>query len=304
MKSLIALLLLSVFATDLPAKEKESPATKAEESPQPANPKQRIEEVFENNRKLIRFYDKVGNKIKELEVGVKETRTRISKENAFDHAGFKVSISTDVAAVIEARRKHSGRDIELVRQESNSARISDNKKYLVLEESRLDFVEYADIKYDSEYVEDPAENTSVSRVYNAEGKEILMLNNTEGWNPLVSNTGQFFAVTIGESEGLKILNLKKEVLAEVSFLGPTYFSDNDRYILLVNDLLPGRKAEVSVFDAKENKLELRILLLEECCGDTNKVEILEDKREIIIRHEWDVKTNRWLVPPSIERIQF
>lgn len=301
MKIFIALLLIAVSVFPLSAKDTNSTAAEAKGIPPSATPKPRIEEVFENNQKLIRFNDKDGKKIKELVVGVKDTRTRIGKEKIFDRSGFKVSISTDVAAVIEARRKHSGRDIELVRQESNSARISDNKKYLVLEESRLDFVEYADIKYDSEFAEDPAENVSVARVYNAEGKEILTLNNTEGWNPLVSNTGQFFAVTIGESEGLKIINLKKEVLAEVSFLGPTYFSDNDRYILLVNDLLPGRKAAVSVFDTESMNLESEKLEVDvEVFRGIKRMEIFEPQREIVITHAGDVKTRTI----KVDRLRF
>ncbi len=301
MKSFIALLMISALATMLLAKDTEPTPTKAKDIPQVASPNQRIEEVFENNHKVIRFHDKSGKKVKELGVGETEIRTHIGKEKVFDRSGLKVNISTAVAEAIESLRKHSGRDIEHVRQESNSARISDNKKYLVLEESRLDFVEYADIKSDSEYAEDPVENTSIARVYNAEGKEILTLNNTEGWNPLVSNTGQFFAVTVGESEGLKILNLRKEILAEVSFLGPTFFSDNDRYILLVDDLIPGGKAAISVFDTKENKFELNKLTIPNSAfKNIEKMNISEDKREITIIHFWDIKTRR----VKTEKLQF
>lgn len=300
MKSLITLPLLFVFTSVLLAKDPDTSA-KIKEAPQAAGPKYRIEEVFENNRKLIRFHDKAGKKIKEIDLGSKETKIRISKERIFDRNGFKVNISTEVAEAIESLRKRSGRDVEHLRQETLEGWISDNKKYLVLEESRLDFVEYADIKSDSEFAEDPIETGSITRVYDTDGKEILTFTEDEGRGATVSNSGNFFLIAYGDVGG-RIINSRKEVLAEIPFNATSgYFSDSDRYFLLVNDSIPWGKATISVFDTKENKLELEKLEVEAAVvRGIKKVEIFELQRELVITHSGDVKTRTI----KVDRIRF
>lgn len=304
MKSFATLLLISVFATVLPAKDTEPAAAKAKEATQAAKTKQRIEEVFENNRKLIRFHDKDGKKIKEIDLEQKETKIRINQNKPFNPSNFKLKISSQIAETIEEIRKSSGRDVELYRSEYKEVSFSGNKQFVVVEDGYLDFVDFADAS-DGERAEEATESVRVTTIYGQEGNKIIELSKADGWQPIVSNTGEFFIVTIGEYEKHRIINREKETLAEVSYhRGNKFFSTHDRYILLENEPEGSEHCEWTIYDTKERKLELGKVLLKECSGDVNKIEILEDKREIVMRHEWDMKTNRWLVPPIIERIKF
>lgn len=292
MKSLIALLLISALATVLPAKDTEPSTAKTKEAAQVAKPKQRIEEVFKNNRKLIRFHDKNWEKTKEIDLESKETKVRINKDKVFDPSSFKLKISSQIAGTIEETRKSSGRDVELYRSESRKASFSGNKQFVVVEDGYLDFVDFADSS-DAERSEDPIEIQQTDTVYNLDGIEIIKLTREEGGVAAISNTGEFLVLVTGEA-GERLINRKKEILAEIPFHADgIYFSANDRFIVFTKLTYGSDKCSISIFDTHNNKLELEKLVVSNLVfKNIERMEISETKREIIIQHSWDIKTKQ------------
>ena len=280
-----------------------SSAGNPKEIAQTAKSKQRIEEVFENNHKLIRFYGKDGRKTKDINLKQKETKIRISKAKDFNPSGFKIKISSVVIAVIEENRKSYGRDISFTRQESRTAHPNQNGRFFAVDSSYLDFVEFADAR-DGELSGDPVETDRVTAIYEQYGTKIFELNRSDGWQPIVSNTGQFFVVIFGENEKTRIINRNKEVLAEFNgVVRPVFFSENDKYILLVyfNPNDETGTATLSVFDTTKNKLELKKIILPWSTFAANESpEIYEDTRTMIIRHAWEPATKE----AKVDTIQF
>jgi len=261
----------------------------------------RIEQVVERGHRVIRFVDKTGKKLKELPVDSKDTVVRVRKDKGFRPGDFKVKISTQLAQDIEDMRKGSKRDIALIRKESKEARVVRDNQYLVLEESVSNFLEYADAD-DSERAESAAESSLLTHVYDREGNKILELSGDEGCQPVVSNTGHFFVVTVGEYAGAKILNRNREVLAEFdATVGPVFFSMNDKYILAVK-YNPSSKTGLStltVFDTKENKFSEVTIPWGVFAADEIP-EIDETGRKLIMRHAWDPATKA----AKVDTIQF
>ncbi len=286
MKSLIALLSFFVFGTLLSAKDTVPVAAKDKEDAQAAKPNQRIEEVFENNHKLLRFHDKDGKKTKDIDLVSKETKIRVSKEKIFDHSSFGLKISSKIAETIEEMRKSSGRDVELYRSELKEVSFSGNKQFVVVEDGYLDFVDFAEAS-DGERSEDPTETGCVTTVYDSDGNKVLELSKDEGWRPIVSNTGQIFIVVVGEYGKQRIMNRKKEILAEIPyFSGGALFSERERFIIFTEMTYGSDKSSISVFDTQNDKFELRKLVVSNLVfKNIKKIEILEDKREIVISHE-------------------
>ena len=269
----------------LPAAYARAFSDKVDAATETVKSKRRIAEVFENGHKLIRFYDNDGKKKKDINLDQKETKIRISKDKAFDASQYKIKISAEVMEAIKESRKRDNRDVELFRREFRETSFSGNNKFVAVEDGYLDFMEFADAS-DGELSETPVETDRVTTVYDSDGNKILELNKNDGWQPIGSNAGQFFIVTIGEYGKYRIMNRKKEILAEIPyFSGGAFFSERERFIIFEEMTYGSDKSSLSVFDTQNNKFELeKIVVSNLVFKNVEKMEILEDKREIIILH--------------------
>lgn len=265
--------------------------------------KAHIEDVTENGHRMLRFFDKDGKKAKDIPFESKDVSLRVQKGKPFTPAAYKIKMSTQLAQDIGDMCKVSDRDVALIRKESKEANFVRDGKFLVTEESVSDFLEPADAD-DSERAESPAEFSQISRVYDRAGNLILELPREEGWQPVVSNTGQYFVVTVGEYQKSKILNRSRNVLAEFDgSFGPVLFSRTDRYILLVQYRPEDRTgtAFISVFDTNTNKLGLKKIPVPWSVFASNETpEIQEDTRTLIVRHAWDPGTKA----AKVDKVQF
>lgn len=260
----------------------------------------RIEQVREGGNKIMRFFDRDGKKTNEIQLGETTVRARLKKNTRYSATDFGLKLSSGVARALDSAAKGS-RDVVIQRRISKEARKNDKGNFWAVSDLRSDFLDYADVQSEDEYTESPVETERISTVYDLDGNEIVKIPGKEGWHPIVSNTGRYFIVTVGEHKGLRILNRNKAVLAEVPFVGSAYFSESDRYILLIEDLLPGGKAAVNVFDTKENKLELRKVVVNRLTFQTIKqMEILEPSREIIVKHIWNPQAQE----SKVEKVKF
>ena len=247
----------------------------------------RIERITEKGHDIVRFYNKDGKKTKEVQLGEIEKTARLGKNKSFNAATFELKISSTLAGKVESLRKRSGRDIEVMRRTSKEAETSENGKFLVVEDSQGDFIDYADAT-EGESSGEVAESVMSNTIYDLQGKQVLTISNEEGWHPRCSNTGKYFVVTLGESAGLAILDIQKNRLAEVSFVGPVYFSENDRYILLVDDLGEAGKAAITVYNTESKELELRKVIVDVMVfRGVDFANVSEDRREMTIQHVWN-----------------
>ncbi|MCM2267180.1 MAG: hypothetical protein NDI60_05320 [Elusimicrobiales bacterium] len=251
----------------------------------------RIERAIEKGKEILRFHDVKGRKTREISIENKNTQIRVSKSKPFDHSRFKIRISTQVADAIENTRKRTGRDISVTRREEREMSIERGGKFAIVSVHSSDFVEVAD-PLDSERAEDPVEASSEFSVYDAEGNDILTLEN-HGDGATISNTGNYFLVLNG-SGGEHVINRSKEVLAEIPFVVyQAYFSPNDRYLVLVELSAASSECPISVYDTVNKKLELRKLSVDKMVFQSvDEIDISEEKREIVIRHLWDWKTRK------------
>ncbi|MHB0997513.1 MAG: hypothetical protein ACYC2I_14200 [Elusimicrobiales bacterium] len=252
-------------------------------------PKQgHIERLFDKDHEVIRFMDKDGKKTKEINLQAKETKIRIGKTEFIDQK--KLGISPKVLTEIEEIRKSNDRDVVFSRQESREARFNQNEKFLIVEDLYLDFVELADAR-DAELSGDPVETGGQVSIYGNDGNKIFEISKNEGIRPIVSNTGQYIVMLSNEEKQNKIYDTAKKILAEFDGpTGPLFFSQNDRYILLVHfnpDDGTGMAA-LSVYDAVKSKLEYKKIMLPWGTFSSNETpDIQENTRTMIIRHEWD-----------------
>lgn len=244
-----------------------------------------IERVKEKGHEVIRFFDKDGKRIKELNLEKKDIKIIVSRSKRFYPLGFKVNISTWVAEVIENARKEFGRDIELYRQESHWSSLSGNGKFMVITDDYADYVELADAN-DSERADGATEIRNITTIYDLEGNKIIELPKEEGWQPVISNTGQFFVVTVGEYERHRIVNRNKKIIAEFEYhVGNKFFSENDVYILMTNKIPDSDLCELTVFNTRENRLELKKTILPwNTFQGIEKNEIFEDTRIMVIHY--------------------
>ena len=254
----------------------------------PQSKRGHIERLFDKDHEVVRFIDKDGKKTKEINLRAKETKIKIGKTDLLDQK--KIGISPKVLAEIEEIRKSHGRDIVFSRQESREARFSQNEKFLIVEDLYLDFVEFADAR-DSELSGDPVETGGQVSIYGIDGNKIFEISKNEGMRPIVSNTGQYIVMLSNEEKKNKIYNTNKKILAEFDGpTGPLFFSQNDRYILLVHfspDDGTGMTT-LSVYDTTRNKLEIKKIALPWSTFSSNETpDIQENTRTMIIRHEWD-----------------
>ncbi|MCX5791790.1 MAG: hypothetical protein NTY45_06155 [Elusimicrobia bacterium] len=258
--------------------------------------KQRIEKVAENGNSFIRFYDKDGERLKEIKLGETDVKARLKKNKVYDSATFGLKVSSTVAKALES----SSRDMLITRRETREAMINKGKNCVLITNLRNDFVDYADIKSESEYSEDPIETELISTVYNSDGGELFSLTGLESNVVAMSNTGKFF-VTLIDGVEEQIVNSQKELLAKIQYAdGGIYFSESDKFLILI-EKLPPKSAAVSVFDTKANKLESQKIILEASeLKNIKTLEISEKEREIIIRHIGDVKTQE----AKVTRIKF
>jgi len=247
----------------------------------------RIGRASEKGKTVLRFVDKDGKRIKDIDIEPKETNIRISKNKVFDPADFAVKISTRGVEHLKKMRE-TGRDVVFTRREGKEISISRNGRFVAVEESVSDFSDYADAN-DSERGEGPDEYAAVSKIYNLDGDVILELSMAEGWQPVVSNTGKFFVVTVGEYGKQRIINSSRVILAEIPYhIGGKFFSENDRYILLANKIHGTDLCELTVFNTSDNKLELKKSVLPwSTFQGIEKLEISEKDRIMIIHHTWD-----------------
>lgn len=269
------------------SKEAASPGHQTTQHPKEGH----IEHGSESGHEVFRFFDKGGVKRREIRLGQKTLKAKLDRNTPYNAATFGLKISSDVARWLEAARKKSDADMEVERRFSKYAEATPDGKFVVLQDRRDDFLKFADGRVTELYGE-AVERESQTTVYDEDGNEILQLTDSEGWHPRVSNTGRYFVVTIGDSKGLRILNRDKAALAEVPFVGPVYFSDTDRFILLV-EWVPSGKASISVYDTVNKKLELgKILVARSTFQSINTVTIIEGNRTLIIKHAGDVKTRQ------------
>lgn len=261
----------------------------------------RIEQTRDNDHEVIRFYDKAGKKTKEFQLGQTETRVVLKKQKAFNAASFGLKISTSVAELLEAGRKRSGRDMAVKRRISKHASVTQDGKYVVVHDSRGDFLEHADGR-DVENWEYPeaVETEDSETVYDSDGREVLRLSENDGHGISVSNTGKYFAIGYGDTGG-RIINAQKEVLAETPFMeNNLYFSENDKYIIFVEGGGIGG-ATISVYDTENKKLELRKLVVNgSFFQGIDEIKISEPNREIIVQHIWDPKK----AEKKLEKVKF
>lgn len=256
-----------------------------------AEPKRgRIERVKEKDDEIIRFFDKDGKKTREVRLGERTHKVRINKSKRFNRASLKVNVSKKVADIIESARKESGRDIELHRQESHWSSMSGDGNFVSVIDNYADYIEVADAR-DDERSEGATEIASTTTIYDLAGNKILELSKDEGWQPVVSNTGQFFVVTLGEYEKSRLIAQDKRVLAEFDgVVAPVFFSMNDRYALLLHfdPQADSKNALLTVYDTLADKLESKKLSIPWRIFSSNETpEINEETRTIIIRHKWD-----------------
>lgn len=254
----------------------------------------RIERVKENDYEVVRFFDKSGKKTREIQLKEDDLKIRISNKNAFKSSDLEIKISPTVeSAIREMREMDNKRDVQLHRRISRDSWFNGNGRFLIVEEGYADFLRFADSK-DGESSGEPTETESVITVYDQNGAKLLELPKSEG-AVSVSNTGNFFVVTVGEYEKTKIMDKDKHSLAEFAFHGNYYFSETDRYILLVyfNPEENANDAALTVYDTKENKLELKKVILPWRIFASNKTpEINENTRTMIIRQSWNPKTKK------------
>ena len=255
-------------------------------NPQPK--REHIERLFDKDHEVIRFIDKDGKKTKEINLQAKETRIRIGKTEFIDQK--KLGISPKVLTEIEEIRKSHGRDIVFSRQESREARFSQNEKFVIVDDLYLDFIELADAR-DAELSGDPVETGGQVSIYGIDGNKIFEISKNEGMRPIISNTGQYIVMLSNEEKKNKIYKTDKKILAEFDGpTGPLFFSQNDRYVLLVHfspDDGTGM-ATLSVYDTAKNKLEFKKIALPWSTFSSNETpDIQENTRTMIIRHEWD-----------------
>lgn len=262
----------------------------------------RVKRMLGRDRKALKFFDKEGKQIKEISLVGKKTKIRISKDKPFSSKGFEIKISTNVEAAIEEMRKSSGRDINFGRSETITAAFSPNKKFVYTYYRYIEGINFADAS-DSEISDEPIDYGGITTVYDLEGNGIVEMRNDEGIWPIISNTGQFFVVVNGDDTAQRIINRRKEILAEVPrYSGKTLFSDNDRFIIMAdkNWLDPDNWA-ISVFDTQNNKLEMRKLVVpDSVLSYVEKTEISESKRELTIYH-YVPEVNK---DKAIERVSF
>ena len=194
----------------------------------------RIERVKESGNEIIRVFNKDGEKIREFHLGMKDVKVRVSKKQKFNPSSISVYISSRVADAIENTRKESGRDVVLYRRESHWSSLGGNGKFVAITDDYADFVEVSDA-LDGERTEEATEISNTTSVYDSEGNKILELNKEDGWQPVVSNTGNYFIVTVGEYERHRIINRQKKLMAEVDYhSGRKFFSSDDGFVFMEN----------------------------------------------------------------------
>ena len=258
-------------------------------NPQPK--REHIEHLFDKDHEVIRFIDKDGKKTKEINLQAKETRIRIGKTEIIDQKS--IGISPKVLTEIEEIRKSHGRDIVFSRQESREARFSQNEKFVIVDDLYLDFIELADAR-DAELSGDPVETVGKTRIYNAEGNLLCELARTDGWQPVLSNSGEYLIVTIGDYEKHRILNLQKEILAEMPYHnGNKWFSPNDRFILLEDRPQYSEKSSITVYDTKKKKINLNAVVVDgRIFTEIESMRISEGNRTVFIKHLWNPETKQ------------
>jgi len=258
----------------------------------------RMEQAHEYNGDVIRFFDKDGVKIKELRGEVTETKTDIAKGKHFNPANFKISLSTTMAAGVDlARNNNLGRDMFVLKTGAKDIRTNANKSFVVVDESYAYSIHLTSAS-DSEELVGPVEDEIFSTVYDSDGNEVVRITDADGYNPRVSNTGKYLVV---EKEGTKVINQKKEVLAYVPFSEmETYFSNTDKYIILVEFTHPEHNRAISVFDTQNSKLELRKFIVPNATlQGIESLDISEEKREMTIVH-----THYVTEKPKVDKIAF
>lgn len=250
-----------------------------------------IERLFDKDHEVIRFIDKDGKKTKEIAIQTKETRIRIGKTELIDQKS--VGISPKVLTEIEEIRKSHDQDIVFSRQESREARFSQNEKFVIVDDLYLDFIELADAR-DAELSGDPVETVGKTRIYNAEGNLLCELARTDGWQPVLSNSGEYLIVTIGDYEKHRILNLQKEILAEMPYHnGNKWFSPNDRFILLEDRPQYSEKSSITVYDTKKKKINLNAVVVDgRIFTEIESMRISEGNRTVFIKHLWNPETKQ------------
>ncbi|MHB0995281.1 MAG: YncE family protein [Elusimicrobiales bacterium] len=249
----------------------------------------RIEHVKEQNRDVIRFWDKDGKIIRDIDVSSEENTEHVSKEKAFNQAASKVKVSSKVAERIESLRKESGRNIAILQRTNREIFIGKNSKQVAIAESVYDFVDFADAN-DGERTEDAAEILNTLIVYDSTGKEIFRRENQPGGVEM-SNTGEYFVVA-KVPKGVDIINRNNEVLGAV-LAEPerVYFSPKDRYVLVLHFTGNTDSIAITVFDTKERKLEFARVYAPWGMFASNEIPVInENKRTISVQHAWEPAT--------------
>lgn len=262
----------------------------------------RMEQVYKNGRKIVRFFNKDGHLTKELKSETIETKADIAKGKSFDPSSFKISLSSTMVAGIElARKKYPGRDMFVVKTNILEVRASANEKFIIVDEYYTADIDFADAS-DSEVLPAPGEADRESRVYDSEGNELVKITDTDGGVLQVSNTGKHIVLNGPESGGIRVLNLSKAVLADLPLSDPNiYFSDSDKYIIFA-ELTPEHDWSVSVFNTHNLAFERgKLVVPNATLQGIESFNISEKQRKITIVHS---RTHSLTEEPKVDKLVF
>lgn len=254
---------------------------------------EQIKQINDNNNTFIQFVDKKGRVIKNVNVGTSETTTKIPSRKEFNPTKLRLPISTKTISIIELMRKEDERDIILLRRELKEPFIRHNGKFVVIEENVYYFIEY-DNANDSERADSPTELQMLTTIYDISGNKIFELTQKEGYRATVSNTGNFFLISLGEYGPWRLVTKSKKALAEfpgsISYI---CFSKTDKYIFVVQ-FDPEKDTEMAILNivdtSQVGRPPLKIRVPWSMFSANESPVIDEENRTLTVQHAWEPAT--------------